>query len=89
MDFLIHVDDDGVGMSQEVQERVLAGEREKDFRKRPHIGVYNVHRRIQLYYGKDYGLEIQSAPDLGTRVTMRIKALREPEDVFRSVQESG
>ena len=89
MDFLIHVDDDGVGMSQEVQERVLAGEREKDFRKRPHIGVYNVHRRIQLYYGKDYGLEIQSAPDLGTRVTMSIKALREPEDVFRSVQESG
>lgn len=88
MDFLIHVEDDGVGMSPETQARVLSGERQ-DFRKKPHIGVYNVHRRIQLYYGKNYGLEIQSKPGEGTRVTMRIKALREPEDVFRSVQESG
>ncbi len=87
IDFLIHVDDDGVGMTPEVRERVLSGDR--DFRKKSHIGVYNVHRRIQLYYGKGYGLEIQSAPGKGTRVTLRIKALREPEDVFQSVQESG
>lgn len=80
MDFLIHVADDGAGMTPEVLEQVLSGKKEHDFRKKPHIGVYNVHRRIQLYYGKSYGLTIQSTPGRGTQVTVRIKALREPED---------
>lgn len=81
-DFLIHVEDDGVGMTPEVQRQVLQGKREQDFRKKSHIGVYNVHRRIQLFYGEGYGLEIRSAPGAGICVTMRIRALREPEEML-------
>lgn len=33
-----------------------------------HIGIFNVHRRIQLVYGPSYGLEIKSKKDFGTRV---------------------
>ena len=81
-DFLIHVEDDGVGMSSETQKQVLSGKLEQDFRKKSHIGVYNVHRRIQLFYGEGYGLEIRSAPGVGTCMTIRIRALREPEELL-------
>ncbi len=35
-------------------------------------GVQNVHHRIQLYYGSDYGLVFESSPGNGTRVTVTI-----------------
>ena len=69
-DLLIHVDDDGVGMTEEACARILS---EKEGRDRAHIGVYNVHRRIQMHYGEGYGLTIHSAPGVGTRVTLRLR----------------
>lgn len=39
------------------------------------IGVKNVHQRIRLYFGNDYGLEIQSEPDEGTTVTAHLPAI--------------
>lgn len=37
-----------------------------------HLGVWSVHRLLQLSFGPDYGLQIQSAPGVGTTVTMRL-----------------
>ncbi|SHM67773.1 sensor histidine kinase [Gracilibacillus kekensis] len=36
------------------------------------IGVKNVHERIQLLYGKDYGVEIESKPLQGTKVLIKL-----------------
>jgi two-component system, sensor histidine kinase YesM len=36
------------------------------------FGLENVHKRIQLYYGKQYGLTVQSKYQEGTRVTVTI-----------------
>lgn len=33
-------------------------------------GLKNIHERIQLYYGKAYGIKINSAPHVGTEVTL-------------------
>ena len=33
------------------------------------VGVINVHERLQLYYGQDYGLKIDSIEGEGTTVT--------------------
>ena len=41
------------------------------------IGVRNVHRRIQLTFGAQYGLTILSEPDEGTTVQIRLPALDE------------
>lgn len=41
------------------------------------IGIRNVHERIQLTYGKAYGLSIASREDEGTTVTIRIPAKEE------------
>lgn len=37
-----------------------------------HIGLSNVHRRLTLNYGPQYGLRIQSAPGAGTTVEIRL-----------------
>lgn len=79
-DLLLHIDDDGVGMDEKTARNLLLKQKSGDFRRSSHIGVYNVHRRIQMYYGDGYGATIRSEVGVGTRVTLRIKALREPED---------
>ncbi len=69
----IRLSDDGVGMEQGQIDRVLAGPgaegEEAAFR---HIGVWNVHRLLQLSFGPDYGLRIQSEPGRGTEITIRL-----------------
>lgn len=56
-------------------------------------GIKNVIRRIQLYYGSEYGLEIDSEWGKGTRVTLRIEALTESElnarRAFRQAEDAG
>ena len=36
------------------------------------MGVLNVHERIQLYYGKEYGLRFRSEEGVGTVVEVHI-----------------
>lgn len=65
----IMVRDDGVGMDKDLQCKLLRP------REKGHgIGLYNVHRRLQLCYGEDCGLQIESEPDHGTCVRIRIPA---------------
>lgn len=37
-----------------------------------HTGICNIHRRLQLMYGRPYGLQIDCPPAGGTIVTMRL-----------------
>lgn len=76
----IDVEDNGMGMRPEVAEQLLtANRRTSTSGSGSGIGVINVHQRIQLSFGKQYGLTIESEPDEGTRVRIRIPALREEE----------
>jgi two-component system sensor histidine kinase YesM len=45
---------------------------EKTILRRGGIGLGNVHRRIRMVYGEDYGLTIDSEEGRGTRITMRM-----------------
>lgn len=68
---LYEVIDNGVGMEQEQINRLLEGG--ASFAKRGNgIGVKNVHERIRLYYGSQFGLSIQSEVDMGTIVQLRL-----------------
>ena len=64
---ILVVEDDGVGMSRELRETVL----HKDVQVN-RVGLRNVHDRIQLNYGKEYGLAITEREGHGTRVTFRL-----------------
>jgi len=59
---LIQIRDDGAGMTQEKLEHILDEQTDKE----ESVGVLNVHRRIRLYYGQDYGLSFESEIGVGT-----------------------
>lgn len=65
---LYRVMDNGLGMSPEVLEHLL--EYESRSKESSGVGVKNVHQRIQLYYGKEYGLKIESEQEVGTNVSI-------------------
>ena len=73
-DILITIEDNGMGMREDVLENILT-----DSSKVPKhgsgVGVINVHSRIRLMFGEEYGLFIESEPDEGTKVTIRIPAI--------------
>ena len=78
----ITVSDNGLGMPPEVVERLLSTEPQSEEpgrangRKGSGIGLRNVQERIRLYFGPEYGVSIQSEPDEGTVVTLRMPAVR-------------
>ena len=65
---VISVKDDGVGMESDLAETILEQDFETDKGDATHIGLKNVDRRIKMYYGKQYGLHISSAPGEGTTI---------------------
>jgi two-component system LytT family sensor kinase len=66
-DCVIGVEDDGVGMDPALAEAILAGRGGCDS-----VGLANVDRRLRNVYGPWYGLVVETAPDAGTRVVVRI-----------------
>ncbi len=68
---LIAVEDDGLGISKD---RLFEVQKEMESRNlnRTHIGVSNVHQRLRLKYGENYGLTISSIEGKMTRIVIRI-----------------
>lgn len=65
----IKVKDDGVGIEKDLLKELVMNLREK-YNMSDHIGLYNVHKRIELLYGMEYGLQISSETGVGTEVTL-------------------
>ena len=74
----IQVTDDGVGMDQETQASVLhSPENGNRFNG---IGISNIHQRLRLKYGEEYGISIESEPGSYTRMTVVIPFLDNKEE---------
>ena len=78
----IFVEDDGIGISEvrllELQAK-LANSNRTAIDTEKSIGLQNVHNRLRLYYGDDYGVRVESVEDQGTRVTITMPAITSPE----------
>lgn len=68
----IDVTDDGIGMSAEQIDSILPNPHSSKSGFFAGIGIGNVHKRLQLEYGADYGLSIRSEPGSFTTVSIRI-----------------
>ncbi|SES90320.1 sensor histidine kinase [[Clostridium] polysaccharolyticum] len=66
---VLKVIDDGAGMTKEQLEELRAGVYED---RHTGLGLVNVHKRLNLYYGADYGLTFESSPGEGTTVCVKI-----------------
>ena len=62
----ITVEDNGVGMPEEKVKSLLETESVRS------IGIYNIHMRMKMLYGKEYGIKISSKEGEGTCVTLKI-----------------
>ena len=62
----ISVSDKGPGIPKDMVIQLYSGE------GRGGVGLKNVHRRIELYYGIGYGLTIESQEGRGTSVCIKI-----------------
>lgn len=72
----ITVEDNGLGISPDMVERLLSGDIEPKVPGRGSgVGLKNVQDRIRLYFGPQYGVTLESEPDRGTRVTLRMPAV--------------
>lgn len=63
----IIIKDNGIGISLE-RMNYINELLNKAYNNTDHIGLYNVHKRIKLLYGKEYGLKIESGENIGTLV---------------------
>lgn len=78
--FRVIVEDNGVGIAldhlQRLQSKLqtnrLADEEDGSRKDKGGIGMVNVHRRIQMVFGEEYGLTIESEPGRGTRMIMNM-----------------
>ncbi|KAI4440252.1 sensor histidine kinase [Schaedlerella arabinosiphila] len=71
---LIRVTDNGRGMNQEELEALrekISGTDEIE-----NIGMRNIQRRMELTYGQEQAMEIQSVQGEGTTITLRMKVCR-------------
>ena len=71
-DLYISVQDNGMGMRPEQAEALLDYTKEIKTSKGNGLGVRNVHERIQLYFGKEYGVIIKTVVDEGTEVLLHL-----------------
>jgi len=75
---VITVSDNGKGMScdelAKIQSRLSEEPQftELGHRNNQSIGLKNIHSRIELYYGVEYGLSINSSLNNGTVITIKI-----------------
>ncbi|WP_119729539.1 sensor histidine kinase [Thermomonospora amylolytica] len=77
-DAVISVEDDGVGMDPDRLRAILA-HGAPDGESGPEaagIGLGNVDERLRQVYGDEYGLQIETAPGAGTKVTLRVPKYR-------------
>jgi two-component system sensor histidine kinase YesM len=62
------VRDNGQGMSPERIAKIMAGDEGGS------VGMSNVHRRLKLMYGEQYGIEVQSTLGMGTTIMICLPA---------------
>ena len=64
---VIWVEDDGIGDDPEHVRAALAADTDTDS-----VGLGNVDGRLRSAFGDEYGLVVETAPDAGTKVTVRV-----------------
>ena len=72
---VLQVIDDGVGMDEETLAHIY--DRHKVNYHSNGVGVYNVQKRLKLYYGDDYGITYESKKGEGTTATITIPGRQE------------
>lgn len=69
---LLVVEDDGVGMNEQTLQKIQQKEFQTMAYHNTGIGLQNVQRRIQIYYGEEHEMKVYSEVGKGTKVILRL-----------------
>ncbi|WP_186578224.1 cache domain-containing sensor histidine kinase [Aquibacillus kalidii] len=68
---MIDVKDNGIGITKsELEKLQLRLDQSEEQSTSNSIGLFNVHQRIKLHYGDEFGLKVNSEKNIGTTVTL-------------------
>ncbi|MDD3253518.1 MAG: histidine kinase [Lachnospiraceae bacterium] len=73
----VHIRDNGAGIPAKQLQELRTFQYQRD--GKPRVGLNNVQERLQMLYGTEYGLEIQSEEGVYTEVTVNIPMYQEEE----------
>lgn len=79
-DLIFYCQDDGIGIDEDTLcelRKILAQPKNRS----THLGLYNIHKRIQLQYQGDYGMTIDSIKNQGTKVTLRLPIYKKENEI--------
>lgn len=82
----IRIEDNGLGMTSEEARQILTGSNVVH-KHGSGVGLSNVQSRIQLIFGKEYGLLVESEPDFGTTVSIHFPAIPFTEENRKMLEE--
>ena len=85
-DVYLEVQDNGLGMPEEAAAQLLK-ENERERKRGSGVGLINVHNRIKLRFGEQYGLIIESFPDEGMTVKIHIPFIPFTEETQKLLDE--
>lgn len=77
VELMIEVADNGPGITDLAMVETALQDGDKSFNG---MGIANVHRRIQLHYGEEYGLQLDHNVPTGTLVRLRLPYLRSGDE---------
>lgn len=86
-DIYISIEDNGLGMREEDVKNILT-DNSKVPKHGSGVGLINVHTRIMLMFGEDYGLSVWSEADIGTKVTVHIPAISYTKENCEELEKS-
>lgn len=82
---ILSVRDNGIGIPREKAELLLS-DNSRVHKQGSGVGLVNVNQRIQILFGREYGIRIESEPDEGTTVSIRIPAVPYTEECRRLLE---
>lgn len=71
------VEDNGTGMDAEQMNARLRENDASVVEEGNSIGLLNINARLKMAYGAEYGISIESSPDRGTTVMMKVPEIKE------------
>ena len=83
----MQVSDNGMGIPEEEIDLLLK-DTNRVHKKGSGVGLVNVNNRIQILFGKEYGISVESEPDEGTTVSVCLPAVPYTEE-NRKILEKG
>lgn len=78
--FCVRILDNGIGFDTNDLNLDTEIDSKIDSSSHNHIALCNINRRIQLLYGKDYGLNIESTIGEGTSILLTIPVITTPQE---------